>query len=195
MTAIKTFAVVIANKTKSSQDNPGLPDIEANARVIVSAANQIYDGMHNIVRKLRPGSLDNLGLAETLKDVVSVFQTQNPNIGIHLQLKGDLQGLGETVSINLYRIVQESLNNALKYANATTIDIALSKSIAGDLQLNIKDNGIGMDVDAIDQTKHFGLLGMRERVQALHGSFSVNAASNQGTAIYINIPSHTVNHI
>ncbi len=195
VTAIKTFAVGIANKTKSSQDNPGLPDIEANARVIVSAANQIYDGMHNIVRKLRPGSLDNLGLAETLKDVVSVFQTQNPNIGIHLQLKGDLQGLGETVSINLYRIVQESLNNALKYANATTIDIALSKSIAGDLQLNIKDNGIGMDVDAIDQTKHFGLLGMRERVQALHGSFSVNAASNQGTAIYINIPSHTVNHI
>ncbi len=195
VTAIKTFAVGIANKTKSSQDNPGLPDIEANARVIVSAANQIYDGMHNIVRKLRPGSLDNLGLAETLKDVVSVFQTQNPNISIHLQLKGDLQGLGETVSINLYRIVQESLNNALKYANATTIDIALSKSIAGDLQLNIKDNGIGMDVEAVDQTKHFGLLGMRERVQALHGSFNVNAATNQGTAIYINIPSHTVNHI
>jgi two-component system sensor histidine kinase UhpB len=195
VTAIKTFAVGIANKTKSSQDNPGLPDIEANARVIVSAANQIYDGMHNIVRKLRPGSLDNLGLAETLKDVVSVFQTQNPNISIHLQLKGDLQGLGETVSINLYRIVQESLNNALKYANATTIDIALSKSIAGDLQLNIKDNGIGMDVEAVDQTKHFGLLGMRERVQALHGSFNVNAATNQGTAIYINIPSHTVSHI
>jgi two-component system sensor histidine kinase UhpB len=195
VTAIKTFAVGIANKTKPSQDNPGLPDIEANARVIVSAANQIYDGMHNIVRKLRPGSLDNLGLAETLKDVVSDFQTQNPNISIHLQLKGDLQGLGETVSINLYRIVQESLNNALKYANATTIDIVLSKSTAGDLQLNIKDNGIGMDVEAVDQTKHFGLLGMRERVQALHGIFSVNAASNQGTAIYISIPSHTVNHI
>ncbi len=195
VTAIKTFAVGIANKTKPSQDNPGLPDIEANARVIVSAANQIYDGMHNIVRKLRPGSLDNLGLAETLKDVVSDFQTHNPNIGIHLQLKGDLQGLGETVSINLYRIVQESLNNALKYANATTIDIFLSKSTAGDLQLNIKDNGIGMDFEAVDQTKHFGLLGMRERVQALHGIFSVNAASNQGTAIYINIPSHTVNHI
>ena len=195
VTAIKTFAVGIANKTKPSQDHPGLPDIEANARVIVSAANQIYDGMHNIVRKLRPGSLDNLGLAETLKDVVSDFQTQNPNISIHLQLKGDLQGLGETVSINLYRIVQESLNNALKYANATTIDIALNKSTAGDLQLNIKDNGIGMDVEAVDQTKHFGLLGMRERVQALHGNFNVNAATNQGTAIYINIPSHTVSHI
>lgn len=195
VTAIKTFAVGIANKTKPSKNNPGIPDIEANARVIVSAANQIYDGMHNIVRQLRPGSLDNLGLAETLKDVVSVFQTQNTNIKINLQLKGDLQGLGETVSINLYRIVQESLNNALKYANATAIEIALSKSTLGDLQLNIKDNGIGMDVEAVDQTKHFGLLGMRERVQALHGSFNIEAAANQGTAIYINIPNHPSNQL
>lgn len=193
VTAIKTFAVGIANKTKASDDNPGLPDIEAHARVIVSAANQIYDGMHNIVRKLRPGSLDNLGLAETLKDVVSVFQTQNPNIDTNLQLKGDLQGLGETVSINLYRIVQESLNNTQKYANATMIEIALSKSTTGDLQLNISDNGIGMDVDTVDQTKHFGLLGMRERVQALHGSFSVQAKLNEGTAIHINIPHHASN--
>ena len=195
VTAIKTFAVGIANKTKPSKGNPGMPDIEANARVIVSAANQIYDGMHNIVRQLRPGSLDNLGLAETLKDVVSVFQTQNPNIKINLQLKGDLQRLGETVSINLYRIVQESLNNALKYANATTIEIELSKSSMGDLQLNIKDDGIGMDVEAIDQTKHFGLLGMRERVQGLHGSFNVEAVLNQGTAIYINIPNQTANQL
>lgn len=195
VTAIKTFAVGIANKTKASKNNPGIPDIEANARVIVSAANEIYDGMHNIIRQLRPGSLDNLGLAETLKDVVSVYQIQNPNVKINLQLKGDLQGLGETVSINLYRIVQESLNNALKYAGATTIDIELCKTTTGDLLLNIKDNGVGMDVDAVDQTKHFGLLGMRERVQALHGSFNMEAAINQGTAIYINIPNHPLSQL
>lgn len=191
VTAIKTFAVGIANKTKPGENNPGLPDIEAHARVIVSAANQIYDGMHNIVRKLRPGSLDNLGLAETLKDVVSIFQTQNPEIKINLQLKGDLHGLGETVSINLYRIVQESLNNALKYAYATTIEIALIKSVTGDLKLIISDNGIGMDIETVDQTKHFGLLGMRERVQGLHGTFNMEAANNNGTAIYINIPHQT----
>jgi two-component system sensor histidine kinase UhpB len=118
---------------------------------------------------------------------------QNPNIKINLQLKGDLQGLGETVSINLYRIVQESLNNALKYAQATAIDVELTEMKTGELQLNIKDNGIGMDIEAVDQTEHFGLLGMRERVQALHGSFNVVAALNQGTAIYINIPNHPSN--
>ncbi len=190
VTAIKTFAVGIINKTKVTTTSAGMPDIAANAQVIVSAANQIYDGMHNIIRQLRPGSLDNLGLAETLKDVVSTYQAQHPKITMNLQLNGDLQGLGETVSINLYRIVQESLNNAFKYANATRIDVQLTKNTKGDLQLSVKDNGVGMDVEAVDQTKHFGLLGMRERAQALHGSFKVDSALKAGTAIYINIPTN-----
>ncbi|MBC7698559.1 MAG: HAMP domain-containing protein, partial [Bacteroidia bacterium] len=194
VTAIKTFAVAIVNKTKVTTTSAGMPDIAANAQVIVSAANQIYDGMHNIIRQLRPGSLDNLGLAETLKDVVSTYQAQHPKITMNLQLNGDLQGLGETVSINLYRIVQESLNNALKYAKATRIDVQLTKNTKGDLQLSVKDNGVGMDVEAVDQTKHFGLLGMRERVQALHGSFKVDSTLKAGTAIYINIPYQPLNH-
>ncbi len=194
VTAIKTFAVGIANKTKASGASPGMPDIAANAQVIVSAANQIYDGMHNIIRQLRPGSLDNLGLAETLKDVVSSYQSQHPQIDMNLKLNGDLQGLGETVSINLYRIVQESLNNALKYAEATTISIELTKTKAGELQLIIQDNGLGMDVDEVDQTRHFGLLGMRERAQALHGSFRVDSTLKQGTSIYINIPSQPLSN-
>jgi two-component system sensor histidine kinase UhpB len=189
VTAIKTFAVAIANKTQASGQGPGMPDVEGHARVIVSAANQIYDGMHNIIRQLRPGSLDNLGLAETLKDVVSSYQAQNPNIKINLQLKGDLHGLGETVSINLYRIVQESINNALKYAEATTIDVKLTKTKADNLQLDIADDGIGMDVDSVDQTSHFGILGMRERAQALHGNFKIVSVKNKGTAIQVKIPS------
>ena len=194
VTAIKTFAVAIVNKTKVTTTSTGMPDIAANAQVIVSAANQIYDGMHNIIRQLRPGSLDNLGLAETLKDVVSTYQAQHPKITMNLQLNGDLQGLGETVSINLYRIVQESLNNALKYAKATRIDVQLTKNTQGDLQLSVKDNGVGMDVEAVDQTKHFGLLGMRERAQALRGIFKVDSTLKVGTAIYINIPYQPLNH-
>ena len=90
--------------------------------------------------------------------------------------------------------MQESLNNALKYAEATAIDVQLTKTSQGDLQLSIKDNGIGMDVAAIDQTKHFGLLGMRERAQALHGSFKVDSALKAGTTIYIDIPYQPVSH-
>ncbi|PPC97185.1 MAG: histidine kinase [Methylotenera sp.] len=193
VTAIKTFAVAIANKAKANSTGTGMTDIASSAQVIVSAANQIYDGMHNIVRQLRPGSLDNLGLAETLKDLVSTYQVQHPKLNIQLYLSenlqsGNLHSLGETISINLYRIVQESLNNALKYAQATTIEIRLIKISNGELQLSIKDNGIGMNIDAVDQSRHFGLLGMRERVQALHGSFTIESAPGQGTSICINVP-------
>ncbi|MDP1596670.1 MAG: sensor histidine kinase [Methylotenera sp.] len=188
VTAIKTFAVAIANKAKTNSASAGMTEIASSAQIIVSAANQIYDGMHNIVRQLRPASLDNLGLAETLKDLVSSHQVQHPEIQIQLHLSGNLERIGETVSINLYRIVQESLNNALKYAKATTIAVSLIKTPDGELQLAIKDNGVGMDIETVDQDKHFGLLGMRERVQALYGSFSIEAAPNQGTVISIHIP-------
>ena len=188
VTAIKTFAVAIVNKTKVSS-----PDISGHAQTIVAAANHIYDGMHNIIRQLRPGSLDNLGLSETLRDAVSVVQQQHPNLSINLRLLGKLDVLGENLNINVYRIVQEALNNAIKHAEASNIDIKLETTKTGALQLTISDDGKGMDINSVDQTNHFGLLGMRERVQGFHGSFNVDSdlhakQSNRGTTIYINIP-------
>ncbi|NOS98895.1 MAG: HAMP domain-containing protein [Methylotenera sp.] len=182
VTAIKTFAVAIVNKTKENS-----PDIASNAQTIVAAANQIYDGMHDIIRKLRPGALDNLGLAETLRDAVHHNQTQHPELQFNLTLEGDLDSLGETLNINIYRIVQEAINNALKHAQASIIDIKLTAQDNA-LQLTIKDNGVGMNIEAVDQTQHFGLLGMRERVQGFHGSFQVVSEPNLGSALNINIP-------
>lgn len=183
VTAIKTFAVGIANKTKEK-----MPDIEANAQVIVAAANHIYDGMHNIIRQLRPGSLDNLGLSETLKDTVSAWQAQHPDVRFALNLSGKFDALGETLNINLYRIVQESVTNALRHAQATEIDISLGKKRNGDLKLTIKDNGVGMNICNVDQTKHFGVLGMRERVQAMQGKFEVSSKPGEGTTVNVTIP-------
>lgn len=183
VTAIKTFAVGIANKTREK-----MPDIESNAQVIVAAANHIYDGMHNIIRQLRPGSLDNLGLSDTLKDAVTAWQAQHPDVHFTLNLSGKFDALGETLNINLYRIVQESVTNTLRHAQATEIEISLAKKRNGDLKLTIKDNGVGMNICNVDQTRHFGLLGMRERAQALHGKFEVESAPGEGTAINVTIP-------
>lgn len=183
VTAIKTFAVGIGNKTKTQ-----MPDVSANAQTIVAAANHIYDGMHNIIRKLRPGSLDNLGLAETLRDVVSNWQQHHPGIRFQLHLSDSLGELGEALNINLYRIVQESVNNVLKHADATIIDITLTQDSTGNLTLVIKDNGQGMTTCNVDQTQHFGLLGMRERTQALDGQFTIETALGAGTTINVYIP-------
>ncbi|MGY1490015.1 PAS domain S-box protein [Methylobacillus pratensis] len=187
VTAIKTFAVAIANKAR--QD---MPSIESSAQTIVSAANHIYDGMHNIIRHLRPGSLDNLGLSEALRDAVADWQAQNPNVKFNLELQGKLDLLGESLNINLYRIVQESVTNALRHARGDRIDISLSRHENGTLTLLIKDNGIGMNMCNVDQNRHFGLLGMRERTQALYGSFSIDSLPGQGSTISVTIPERVV---
>ncbi len=183
VTAIKTFAVAIASQTKAKA-----PEVEASAQTIVQSANHIYDGMHNIIKQLRPGSLDNLGLEETLRDLVRDVQAQHEDLHLNLKLSGNLNDLGETLNINVYRIVQESINNAIKHANASELNIDLSVTVDDSLQLIIDDNGKGMDVNAVDQTNHFGLLGMRERVQGFHGTFAIDSTLGQGTVIKIYIP-------
>jgi two-component system, NarL family, sensor histidine kinase UhpB len=184
VTAIKTFAVAIVNKTKENA-----PDIAASAQTIVAAANHIYDGMHNIIRQLRPAAMDNMGLVETLSDMVSGYQGQHPELSIQLHLSGQFQPLGENVNINIYRIVQEAVNNAIKHAHAQSINVHLLTDTEG-LRLMICDDGVGMRIESVDQTQHFGLLGMRERVQALHGQFKVISQpdAGRGTTLEIRLP-------
>lgn len=183
VTAIKTFAVAIGNKARGQ-----LPEIEGAAQTIAAAANHIYDGMHNIIRQLRPGALDNLGLTETLRDAVTNWQGQYPGIDFTLEFSGKLGDFGEMLNINLYRIVQESVTNALRYAEATMIAIKLERLPGGEVQLTVRDNGVGMNICDVDQTKHFGLLGMRERVQSLHGSFEIESGLGQGVNVKVVMP-------
>jgi two-component system, NarL family, sensor histidine kinase UhpB len=186
VTAIKTFAVAIANKSKDKA-----PEIEASAQTIVAAANHIYDGMHNIIRQLRPSAMDNMGLAETLQDMISSYQVQHPDLKMTLNVSGQFDQLGENININVYRIVQEAINNAVKHADASHIGVNLEAIAEGGLRLSIQDDGNGMDMSNVDQTNHFGLLGMRERIQGLHGQFELVSNTwegEQGTTIQITIP-------
>ena len=183
VSAIKIFAANISNKAKKLS-----PEIEKNAESVISAANQIYDGMHSIIKQLRPGSLDNLGLAETLKDTVNTWQKQYQDLKIHLSITGDPHQLNETLNINIYRIIQEAMNNVLKHSKAKSIEIHLAINKKGFLELNFSDDGKGMDLKKIDKTKNFGILGMQERIQSLHGSFELISKKNQGTQILISIP-------
>lgn len=183
VTAIKTFAVAIANKAREK-----MPDIQGHAQTIAAAADHIYDGMHNIIRQLRPGALDNLGLPETLRDAVAGWQAQHPAVQFSLNFSGKLDSLGEVLNINLYRIVQEAVTNALRYSQAERVDIALEAQADGMVQVQIRDNGVGMNICNVDQSQHFGLLGMRERAQALSGRFQLDSAPGAGTCITVRVP-------
>ena len=144
--------------------------------------------MHSIIKQLRPSSLDNLGLAEALKDTVHTWQKQYQDLEIKLLIKGDIDHLNETLNINIYRIVQEAMNNVLKHAKAKEVSINIVLTKKSVLELSFNDDGKGMDLNKVDQTKNFGILGMQERIQSLNGTFELISKKNQGTQILISVP-------
>ena len=182
VSAVKIFAQNIINRSKGKDK-----DIEESALSVTSAANQIYDGMHSIIRQLRPGSLDNLGLSETIKDMASNWRSQHPSIHIDLFVGKNLDHLGEAININIYRIIQEAMNNCLKHAKAQNISINLDHKDKY-LTLIFNDDGVGFDTNLLTKSKQFGLIGMQERVKSLSGMFSIKSIPTKGTLINISIP-------
>jgi len=182
VSAVKIFAQNIINRSKGKDK-----DIEESALSVTSAANQIYDGMHSIIRQLRPGSLDNLGLSETIKDMASNWRSQHPSIHIDLFVGKNLDHLGEAININIYRIIQEAMNNCLKHAKAQNISINLDHKDKY-LTLIFNDDGVGFDTNLLTKSKQFGLIGMKERVKSLSGMFSIKSTPTKGTLINISIP-------
>jgi signal transduction histidine kinase len=182
VSAIKIFTQNIVNRSKG-QDKV----IEESASTVMSAANQIYDGMHNIIRKLRPGALDNLGLSETIHDFVNTSQEQYKELKIDFDISGDINNLGEMININIYRIIQESMNNCIKHARASKVILNISRS-AKNIKILFTDNGVGFSKEILKNSKQFGLVGIEERVKSLRGNFKLDSAPKKGTTLKIQIP-------
>jgi PAS domain S-box-containing protein len=187
VTAIKTIGTAISNRSRETA-----PDTYENAQTIVSVASHIYDVVHSIIRQLRPSALDHLGLSETLRDTVAAWGERHPDIACDLRLEGTLEGLGETINITVYRIVQECLTNVARHAVATRSDILVAR--CGDHQRGdvvrviVRDNGKGFAQHTEREATRFGLIGMRERVQALDGEFRIDSTPGKGVTVTAVIP-------
>lgn len=185
-TAVRTIGTVIAQKTAGTQ-----PEIHQSAQTIVSVAGRIYDSLHGIIRQLRPSALDHLGIAEALEEAVTQWRTLHPDVAFMLDIQGDVEGGGEAVNITVYRIVQECLNNIVKHARATRADIQIvrgSGTQSDCLIVTVSDNGRGLaEPDALRATR-FGVMGMRERAEALGGELVVDNRPGAGVTVVATIP-------
>ncbi len=169
--------------------------ITASANAILKVSSHIYDVVHSMMHRLRPSILDNLGLEEALKEEINNWQERNLKIDCSYDFSGDLSKLEEHTNITIYRIIQECLTNIAKHACAKHVTIKL-KNDAEELTLTINDDGIGMDKNHSSKNSNvgLGLIGMRERIQALHGDFYYETSSSKGFQIFISIP-HETNRI
>ena len=181
VTAIKSAGLVIARKS-AGQDAL----IEESARLVLTCADQIYDDVHRLISQLRPLALDHFGLRDALQDLLGDWRMRHPGTDLTLALTGELDGLDDGFSTAVYRIVQESVNNALRHAHASRIDVSVQTS-AKSLQLEVIDNGVGQ-VDQFHTPGHFGVLGMRERAQALGGNFNLEQIEPSGVRVRVVLP-------
>ena len=184
VTAIKSVGLVIARKAAGHDAL-----IEESARLVMSCADQIYDGVHRLISQLRPLALDRFGLRDALQDLLGDWRMRHPNAGLTLSMSGPFDGLGDDLSTAVYRIVQEAVNNAVRHAQASRIEVKVEAS-DDSLQLEVSDDGIGR-VDQFHAPGHFGVLGMRERAQALGGTFSLEQIEPTGVRIRVSFPLHT----
>ena len=136
-----------------------------------------------IVEDLRPSSLSHLGLVASLEILAREFEER-----ADLVITTDMEtvDLGGSAQLTVYRLVQESLTNIGKYAEASQIFISL-QNMDGYVTVEVRDNGKGFDLNAINPSSH-GLSGMRHRVEAAGGSLSVTSSSFAGTKITAVLP-------
>ncbi|HAA38204.1 MAG TPA: hypothetical protein DCE00_04970 [Firmicutes bacterium] len=136
-------------------------------------------------------SLDDLGIIPTLERYISKINEEH-DIMIKFITKGTPCFLPSIISLTLFRLAQEALNNILKHAHATEATVKLS-FLEEYIELFISDNGRGFDVEEVhkkirDDGSGFGLSSMKERTELLDGEFSIRSEPNQGTRYYIRIP-------
>lgn len=152
-----------------------------------SLLKETSDEVIRIYRGLSPAFIERMGISEAVDSLVtSVEEKTGPVIETDLDDIGQDEISSDT-AMNLYRIAQEALNNIVKYAEPDRVWVSLKKC-AGNIVLEIADDGRGMDFSWENEFGGIGLLGMRERTLAMNGTLNVESALSEGTRIVVTIP-------
>jgi two-component system sensor histidine kinase UhpB len=180
VTAIRSLALAIA--TQAGARDAATGDV---ARLISDEAARLYDAMHGLIPRLAPLTLDTMGLAATLESLARDWQRRHPAVALtlHHELPPDL---GPSVTLAIYRVVQEGVINALRHARARRVDVKVTGD-ARRILVTVADDGVGMPAEW-SKPGHFGLRGLTERVTLLGGSFTVGNDARGGARLTAEIP-------
>lgn len=160
-----------------------LPELLPRIGHLVETLNSGIALKRRIIEDLRPSSLDNLGLLPALEVLCADFADR---LGVPVITRLEPVRLTASADLTVFRLVQESLNNIAKYAQATEVQVSLQDR--GEMaSVTVRDNGSGFDTELTGLGRH-GLIGMRYRVEAEHGKFSLQSAPGQGTALGARLP-------
>lgn len=151
----------------------------------LSLVNDCYDEMRSISHQMMPNALIKAGLASAVKEFLN--KIDRDILKINLEVIGLGQRLDEQTETVIYRVIQETVNNVIKHAEADKLNISLIKDEEG-ITVTIEDNGKGFDKNKVDLRSGIGLTNILSRVGFLKGSVDIDTAPGKGTLVAIHLP-------
>ena len=148
--------------------------------------DETMESVRRISAELRPGILDELGLRAAVQWATEEFQSRT-GTKCQLDLPPDDSVIDREVATALFRILQETLTNVARHANATEVDVRLAREDDA-LTLEVHDNGAGISEEQVSADSSLGILGMRERAILLGGELAISGAPGEGTTMRVRIP-------
>ncbi|MBA3938309.1 MAG: sensor histidine kinase [Planctomycetes bacterium] len=176
--------------TLKAEASSGTKGLEENIVLTQELVQKSVNLVHQFARELRPAVLDDLGLIPALHAFMKTF-TARTGVRAHLTAFAGVEALDMDRRTVLFRVVQEALTNVGRHAKATRVEVAIKKVGDATCCLRIEDDGRSFNIQRIllaRSGRRLGLLGMRERIEMVGGSFSVASAAGTGTVITAEIP-------
>jgi two-component system NarL family sensor kinase len=171
----------------TDQTDPSIELVEVRHNVL-----KLIQDLRMACNELRPSSMVRFGLAKAIRNATEDFTSRFPGLKIDLDLNDDEQLLSNDLRMAFLRIYQESLNNIARHANASAVDVRLRLDESGTVSLKVEDNGSGFILPQewveFARLGHLGLVGMRERIEAMGGGLKVVTSPGNGTIILVSAP-------
>lgn len=180
MSAIRAEAAAIRQATA-----PENAAVREGAAAIAQTAGQVYDIARNMIHRLHPAALEELGLEAGIRQMVSDWGRRNRDIQVDLQLSAGLDRVPSALAIHVYRVVQECLTNVSRHAAASRVRVSVTRK-GRNIEAEVSDNGRGFDTE--QGGIGFGLLGIRERLAGLGGSVVIDSRPGQGSRVRLTAP-------
>jgi signal transduction histidine kinase len=152
----------------------------------------VVSELRQLCSDLRPPTIDHHGLSAAIDSLAHDWALRN-EVQLHLEIDPEMGRLPETIELSVFRIVQEGLSNIRKHASARNVRLSLQRTSSTKLLVRLEDDGQGLampvDLASLSVKKHFGLVGISERVALLGGTMNVESTRGGGTVLQVEIPS------
>lgn len=174
-------------------ESSGIPPLlQQEIASIRQGIRNVVSELRQVCSDLRPPTIDHHGLSGAIDSLAQEWADRN-DVQLHLEIDPALGRLPEMIELSVFRIIQEGLSNIRKHAEARHVRLSLQRTPSASLLVRLEDDGRGLaapvDLAAFSVNKHFGLVGISERVALLGGRMNIESSRGGGTILQIEIPS------